>query len=266
MSNINLQIILAIAGSVALLIGLFGGGVKAKELEVPKISALARILSALVGIALIGTAIKLPYSSQPSELSTPTPLPSSTPPAPREVAAVPSATQDPIDTPTTLPTSTPTATVPVPTDTPTPTDTPVPAPAYIHQETISIPVDGSSVTSSTILENGVTYKIIASGTLIADNRPGVPVGLGDAEYTHFNIPSGLQSNCFNSPDGVDLGLGINDDIIDNSKTPFWGEYNSSNVYQIRYIGQGLPIRFNYHDCNYADNSGTLIVEIFRVSN
>jgi hypothetical protein len=34
---LTMQIVLAITGSVALLAGLFGGGVKAKEIEIPKI-------------------------------------------------------------------------------------------------------------------------------------------------------------------------------------------------------------------------------------
>jgi hypothetical protein len=62
--NLTLPIILAIAGCVALLIGLFGGGIKAKEITIPKLSFVARSLSSLVGAALIGTAIWLPTNSQ----------------------------------------------------------------------------------------------------------------------------------------------------------------------------------------------------------
>lgn len=77
--NLNLQIVLAITGCIALLIGLFGGGVKAKEIEVPKIRVGARILSSLVGIALIGIAIRLPNPIQQAE-STPTPTEVPAPP------------------------------------------------------------------------------------------------------------------------------------------------------------------------------------------
>jgi hypothetical protein len=55
----TLPIVLAISGCIALLVGLFGGGVKAKEIEVPRISALPRISSGIFGIALIGIAIWL---------------------------------------------------------------------------------------------------------------------------------------------------------------------------------------------------------------
>lgn len=69
----TLPIVLAIAGSIALLVGLFGGGVKAKEIEVPKISSLSRIFSIVIGVALIGIAawLTLP-SQQPSTTPQPT--------------------------------------------------------------------------------------------------------------------------------------------------------------------------------------------------
>ncbi len=57
--NMTLPIVLAIAGSIALLAGLFRGGVKAKEIEVPTLARGSRILSSLLGIVLIGIAIWL---------------------------------------------------------------------------------------------------------------------------------------------------------------------------------------------------------------
>ena len=76
----TLPIVLAIAGSIALLIGLFGGGVKAKEIEVPKISAASRIFSILSGVAMIGIAIWLSF---PNLL----PSPNVTPETANETAA-----------------------------------------------------------------------------------------------------------------------------------------------------------------------------------
>jgi hypothetical protein len=76
----TLPIVLAIAGSIALLIGLFGGGVKAKEIEVPRISAASRIFSILSGVAMIGIAIWLSF---PNLL----PSPNVTPETANETAA-----------------------------------------------------------------------------------------------------------------------------------------------------------------------------------
>lgn len=55
--------VLAIAGSIALLVGLFGGGIKVKEIAVPTLPTLPRILLTVFGIALIGIAITLPPQS-----------------------------------------------------------------------------------------------------------------------------------------------------------------------------------------------------------
>jgi hypothetical protein len=88
--------------------------------------------------------------------------------------------------------------------------------------------------------------------------------LADAEYADFsNIPSSLQNNCGYSPSGVDLGIGINDQVNDNNKLPFWGDYDPSHVYTVDLVGQGMPITVNYHDCDYHDNSGSLRVDVFR---
>jgi hypothetical protein len=98
----TLPIVLAIAGSIALLIGLFGGGVKAKEIEVPKLSIGPRILSSLLGIVLIGIAIRLPNPPQSTESSTSTPI-SPTEPAPTQVQIIPSSTTSPPISPTNTP-------------------------------------------------------------------------------------------------------------------------------------------------------------------
>jgi len=134
-------------------------------------------------------------------------------------------------------------------------------PGYTLQETINVPVNGNLVSSTTVLDSGVTYKIQASGTF---NVGGLGDGLGDAEYANFsNPPSSLQDNCGGTPDGVDLGIGINDTVNDNAKFPFWGGFESSHVYTIDFVGQGSSINLNYHDCAYTDNSGSLTVEVWR---
>src|ERR1700690_4561742 len=78
----TLPIILAAAGCLALLAGLFGGGFKAKEVEVPKITLLPRIFSSLIGLVLVGAAI-LAYFYVPSATPQGGPtVPPITPPVP----------------------------------------------------------------------------------------------------------------------------------------------------------------------------------------
>lgn len=55
----TLPLVLAIAGCFALLVGLLGGGIKAKEIEVPKIPVWPRLFSGFIGITLIGVSIRL---------------------------------------------------------------------------------------------------------------------------------------------------------------------------------------------------------------
>ena len=71
----TLPVILAIAGCAALLAGLFGGGVKAKEIVIPKLSTLPRIFSCLAGLILIGVAIRVSSIPVPSTEVAPTQIP-----------------------------------------------------------------------------------------------------------------------------------------------------------------------------------------------
>ena len=119
----TLPIVLAIAGSIALLIGLFGGGIKAKEIEVPKISIWARIFSSLVGVLLIGIAIRLPNPPPADETPTATPI-FIAQPAPTQQQIVATSTTPPTVRPADPPILAPKPTI-NPTDTLTPTAEPV---------------------------------------------------------------------------------------------------------------------------------------------
>lgn len=55
----NIPLILVLAGCLALLTGLFGGGFTIKDYSIPKITALPRVMSGLAGMALIGGAMWL---------------------------------------------------------------------------------------------------------------------------------------------------------------------------------------------------------------
>lgn len=104
----TVPIILAIIGGIALLIGLFGGGVKAKEIEIPKIPGWPRLFSAGVGVILLGISVWLYSSPPPAVVATLTPP--ATSPELNINTPMWTATQPVPDTPTTeplLPTETP---------------------------------------------------------------------------------------------------------------------------------------------------------------
>jgi len=133
-----------------------------------------------------------------------------------------------------------------------------PIPGYTRQETITVPMDGSSVSSTFPLDGGAHYKLRASGQAVS----GGP-GFGDAEYVFDNGLTTVIDRCGGNSDGVDLGIGVNDTQNGNNKLPFWGALNVAHVYVVDFVGQGAPIILNYHDCNYSDNSGSLTVEVWK---
>lgn len=66
--------VIAIVGGIALLAGIFGGGIKVKEVEFPKLPGWARIVSSIVGIILLCGALFYRPSTGPDIVQeTPTP-------------------------------------------------------------------------------------------------------------------------------------------------------------------------------------------------
>jgi hypothetical protein len=67
--------IFATLGGIALLVALFGGGIKAEKIEIPTVLGKYRVLSGIVGISLLGISIWLSFppaqrqtlSTQPQE-------------------------------------------------------------------------------------------------------------------------------------------------------------------------------------------------------
>lgn len=89
----NLPVILALAGCAALLMGVFGGGVKAKEIVVPKLTTLPRIFSSITGLVLIGVSIWISSmpSAEGSQVQTPTTVIPTTQNSPTETSTVQSS-------------------------------------------------------------------------------------------------------------------------------------------------------------------------------
>src|SRR5690242_13111337 len=55
----DVSAVIAVIGGVALLVGIFGGGVKIKEAEIPTVNTWIRVTSAITGIILITISIFL---------------------------------------------------------------------------------------------------------------------------------------------------------------------------------------------------------------
>ena len=120
-------------------------------------------------------------------------------------------------------------------------------------ETLVIPGIGTVVTSQQTLQLGVQYTLRVSGEIvIAANGAH-----GDAEYWDYDV-GGIPQDLA----GVDVGLGINDVPVDTSKSPSWGTYTATHVYQVMFTGLGSTITANYHDGNPANNSGNVVLQIY----
>jgi hypothetical protein len=121
----------------------------------------------------------------------------------------------------------------------------------------TLTVDGASSTpqySQTVLAIGVVYHLRASGVLTNVIDPYA----GDAEYFDFNAPKDL--GCCE-----DIGLGIDDLVVDDLDTqPDWGSYTATHIYEVEWTGKGATISALYQDTYYANNVGTLTLEILEL--
>ena len=138
----------------------------------------------------------------------------------------------------------------------------IPPPGFVLQETIDpVPITSTAVTSSTTLQSGVDYKIRITGKFFI----GGP-GQADAEWAFTSANTGEIDHCFGDPNDIDLGVGINDAVVDNDKQPEYGAFATNHIYEIDFTGLGSTIDVNYHDCFYGDNvylsDEQFILEIF----
>jgi hypothetical protein len=71
----TVPVVLAIAGVVTLFLGVWGGGIKAKEIEIPPAAPKARLIAGIIGLIFIGISIRLslPTSNDGQQASPATP-------------------------------------------------------------------------------------------------------------------------------------------------------------------------------------------------
>jgi hypothetical protein len=125
---------------------------------------------------------------------------------------------------------------------------------WVQIETITIPCNGTNVMSTNLLASGVTYRLRASGTCIANdnNNSGA-----DAEYVGYNFLNGP----FDTSSNVDCGIAVNDTTPGQDKLPDWGAYTSSHNYQTMWMGLGARITVMFHDPDFDNNEGSLTLAI-----
>jgi RHS repeat-associated protein len=111
-------------------------------------------------------------------------------------------------------------------------------------ETLSIPLNGSDVTTANVLTNGRQYHLVASGQ--------VRVGTGltaDAEY----IDNGSSVDDASSGTVIDYGISIGGGTAGALKSQSWGSFQSDGVYAVSRAGSGSALSFSFWDNNYGDN-------------
>ncbi|WP_439626420.1 putative Ig domain-containing protein [Gemmata sp.] len=120
----------------------------------------------------------------------------------------------------------------------------------------------AGVTSNVVLDAGVNYLAVASGTArIATDS----TGFADAEYIRYNKSTGPQDG--SSPGYAWNNHGVRIAGVDGGDTTgnFWGEYQTDHQYVRDVVGQGTQVTGWYSDIPgyYGDNSGTLTVDLYE---
>lgn len=114
----------------------------------------------------------------------------------------------------------------------------------------SLTVPGTGATVKTpVLKQGRRYRVRASGYWRSNATRGQ-----DA-FADFSIvdPDTYTTNY----EGVRLGL-----VFDNTNPDLWGGYDPGHKYERVVTGRGIALSMRSIDTDYADNSGSLFVEIF----
>lgn len=139
-----------------------------------------------------------------------------------------------------------------------PPDSPPDAPpVWTEIETITVPCTAQSVSSTTVLQASVMYRLRASGECIANTFSD---SLQDAEYVGYNI--GPRYDSYN---GVDNGIAIDDQVtMAATKDPIWGTYTTTHIYETSWPGDGTTITATFHEANLTNNSGSLKLTILAL--
>ena len=113
---------------------------------------------------------------------------------------------------------------------------------------VSVPATGDKV-NTPVLVAGQRYRLRASGFWNTNATDGNDAVAAFAFATP-NAPVTVAG-------GVRVGLSVDDGSPD-----FWGSYTTTHLYEREVIGQGKALSLHYVDPITADNSGSLLVDVF----
>ncbi len=131
-------------------------------------------------------------------------------------------------------------------------------------DTIIVPSTGTVVFSTAVLENGVVYELKASGTYKFTNWTNA--GIADARcslripgsYNNTGAIAWIDGNVF--PGVLQYYL----QVWAGGSHVAWGTAcDLTHIYIGSFTGSGTTVNFKIWDTNYGDNSGNIVVKIYR---
>lgn len=131
-------------------------------------------------------------------------------------------------------------------------------PQYTYVETVVVDAnDQIPTTSSAILENGVEYTLVATGTAYAGDTIDF-----DAKYSITHRISGDtwtdKVSGYESYETKLLNLLVDGVEVD------WGDFNWDHKYECTITGDGTKVDLLIYDICYPNNAGSLTVNIYKI--
>ena len=131
-------------------------------------------------------------------------------------------------------------------------------PQYAHVETVVVDADNPIPTTSTaILEDGVGYTLVATGTAFAGDTIDF-----DAKYSITHKISGDtwtdKVSGYESYGTILLNLLVDGVEVD------WGDFNWDHKYECTITGDGTQVDLLIYDIYYPNNAGSLTVNIYKI--
>lgn len=126
-------------------------------------------------------------------------------------------------------------------------------------ETINVSTaTGAGVSTQTVLEAGVTYRVTVTGVANIGRTAAGAFVLADADF--YSIDNFASFVDVNPNQNVDLGLALNG-VVQN-----FGPFNLQHVYTTLFVGLGQVLNLSFIDTFYGDNDafGALTVALERV--